>query len=537
MTQRNLKQIYRILIADDEALARYAIRTLLAKNFDNLEIIGEAENGHEVVEMNRKLKPDLVVMDIKMPGINGIDASAQILQEFPKQNILLITAYDNFDYVKQAIDLGVKGYILKPIKKEEIIEKFNKILSKISNEVENAKNEIIDNKIGVVKPFIEKELVSSFISGNFDTDEIKSYINFLQENIVRGYFMLISIGETTEKHMNDALRNSISREKTLSIITPHLKTLTKCLIGPSIGNTISVFISVNTAKSLNEQNASALYIANEVKNRVKLITKIDVSVGIGLAYDEIHNYKKSYEEASQALTKAIKGSTIEIFSLSEQISISNRINYPYNLENELVEYLQIGKTGQSRKVITQIVDKIFIENKNAEHIKELLVMLVTMLSRTMSQLDSEFKRPLANNIATLIGLKEVDEIKIWILSETTLMMDEFEKIRSQNKSIRIKQLQECVENPYSYECSLENAASRVGVTPQYLSRIFKDEFKTNFIDYVKDKRISYAKELLSNSEKSIQDIARLVGYDNSNYFCRIFKRTTGMTPKEYKLKK
>jgi len=534
--QQNSKKIFKILIADDEALARYAIRTLLSKNFTNLEIVGEAENGNEVIEMNRTLKPDLVVMDIRMPGINGIDASSQILTEFPKQNILLVTAYDNFNYVQQAIDLGVKGYILKPIKKEEIIEKFNKILESISTENDiSQKPENIESKINVVKPFLEKELVSAFISGSFETEEIKSYINFLQENIEHGYFMLVSIGEDISRHINDALRNSIVKEKVLAVINQYLKSLTKCIIGPSIGNIIIVFIPADSQIPFSDHSKSSIFIASELKNRIRLTTKIDVSIGIGLICSGISNFKISYEQANNALRKAIRENSIEVFCITAQERTRCRNSYPYNLENEFIEYLKIGKSDQAKRIISQILDHIFVMNNEPENIKEHVVLLVTMLNRTMSQLDTEFARPIATNLATLVNLDQIDEIKIWALNATTSMMEEFEKIRALNKNIRIKQLQECVNNPYSYECTLENAAQKVGVTPQYLSKIFKDEFKTNFIDYVKDKRISYAKELLLSSEKNIRDISKLVGYENPNYFCRIFKKTTGMTPKEYKL--
>lgn len=115
----------KLMIVDDEYLSRFALRTLISKKISGIEIIGEAENGRQAIELNRKLRPEIIIMDIKMPGISGIDASMEIINEFPETNILILTAYDNFGFIKRALDIGVKGYILKPIKEAEVIDKLS----------------------------------------------------------------------------------------------------------------------------------------------------------------------------------------------------------------------------------------------------------------------------------------------------------------------------------------------------------------------------------------------------------------------------
>ena len=184
--------MFKLLYADDEPLSRYAFRTLMLKNFDNIEIVGEAEDGIKAIEAARMLKPDIIVIDVKMPGINGIEASKKIIQEFPRIKIIILTAYDNFDYINQALDIGVRAYLMKPFKKDEIIEKITKVINEI--EVENnasVSNMNKDESTLNVRKYIEEELVLAIINEGY-SDKVKNYISFLKLKIKAGYYIVIS---------------------------------------------------------------------------------------------------------------------------------------------------------------------------------------------------------------------------------------------------------------------------------------------------------------------------------------------------------
>ena len=116
-----------VMLVDDEELSRFALRTLLSRNFNDVTVVAEAETGEEAVEQHRRHRPDGVLMDIRIPGMNGLEASRQILQEFPMASILICSAYDSFSLVSEALDIGVKGYLLKPLKRDEAVEKIGRL--------------------------------------------------------------------------------------------------------------------------------------------------------------------------------------------------------------------------------------------------------------------------------------------------------------------------------------------------------------------------------------------------------------------------
>lgn len=126
--------MYKLLIADDEAFERKAMRFILNKNFNNLEILDDATTGNEAISLSQKFKPNIVIMDIKMPEKNGLDAHKEISSFIPSVKTIILTAYDNFNFAQSAIKLGVVDYILKPVRPNELNASINKIISLINTE-------------------------------------------------------------------------------------------------------------------------------------------------------------------------------------------------------------------------------------------------------------------------------------------------------------------------------------------------------------------------------------------------------------------
>lgn len=528
--------MYKILIVDDEALARYALRVLITRNFPNLEIVGEAESGNQAIELANKLKPHIIIMDVKMPGINGIDASNKILDLYPEMRILILTAYDSFNYVQKALNIGVKGYVLKPLKKDEIVNKIQEIIVNIqTSEQKNDQSTYIDNKIKIVKPFIEKELVSAFAMGSIDINEVKSYLNFLQKDITSGYFMLINYGQNYSMHINDSLRNKINRDKVYEILTKFLSLMKKCIIGNTIGNFIMIFFTVEQEQPVNSVVDEAVVIANEIKRKIKVITNLDVSIGIGGNYKDIEYFRRSYNEANQAMKNAMKSNGIVHYSLLQTDSSESSFQYPVKLENELMEQLRMGDGGKSKELAIDIFKLVFNENSDVMFIKEYISQLIVMIKRIVFNMGIELKR--FENTGLLIelnNLMEIEEIKLWSINTLYSIIEKLEEHKNRKENAAIKKIHEYVNKSFNKDITLEMVAMEVNLSPQYVSKIFKEELGMNFIDFITEKRIEYSKELLKSENGNIREISCLAGYSDANYFCRIFKKVTGLTPKEYR---
>lgn len=526
--------MYRLLIVDDEHLSRYALRTLLQKKFSNIEIVAEAENGRRALELNAQLKPDIIIMDIKMPVLNGIDASEIIINENPNTNILILTAYDNFDYIKRALDIGALGYILKPIKEAEVVEKINKVINHIiEKENKNDFMDLVESKLKIVKPFIEDELITSFVSGNFDKEKVQSYINFLQEDINAGYFLLVSTDQDDLNGINDYLRSRIVKEKIMNILKRHLPLMTKCLFGKIQSNSIVVFIPTDIKHPADEVIREAIMIGEEIRRKTKLIGNIESSVGIGRVYSEIDCFHKSFCEAITALRKAkVDKQTIHFTQLSSYETEVNQWRYPKDLENKLLEQLKVSNTDDARKYSDEILCFIFERNEKSEKLKEYVFEYITILKRAISEL-TICQYPC--KFSELEKLTSNEEIKVWGKCNAFELIEQIENNCSKKSDV-INRIIDYINNNFNKNVTLDLVASEVCLSPQYLSKIFKEKYGSTFIEYITNKRLNYAKELLKKGNMNIKEISKIIGYEDPNYFCKVFKKETGTSPKNYRTK-
>ncbi len=167
--------MHTVMIVDDEGLSRMNIHLLLSRNLQDIRIVAEPENGPDAIEAYRKYRPDLTIMDIRMSDMSGLETSRQILQDYPTANIIICSAYDNFSLLSQALDIGIKGYILKPVRKEELIQKVKRIL---------------DVEVSPVETLLGQKIIEMLISGSITSSPLQEQISRLYGSINQGLFLV-----------------------------------------------------------------------------------------------------------------------------------------------------------------------------------------------------------------------------------------------------------------------------------------------------------------------------------------------------------
>lgn len=530
--------MYKLMVVDDEFMARDVLKTVIEENFSQIDVVCEASNGKQAIELYRQYKPDIILMDIRIPGINGIEASRKILEEDQDTVILIITAYDEFSYIQQALDLGIKGYILKPIKDEEVAEKINKSLKYINeSRTSSDVNKRFEKTVSFIKPLIQKEIVASIITGNFDSEEVKAYAGFLHENIEAGYFMLISYDDSSEDHFNDAIRDKINRDKINDICLKFIPLTRKCLFGESIGNMKVIFFPADMEEEEKVLDNEAGIIAANIKNRITVMAGLEVSIGIGRLYSGFEKLKHSYNEACTALRKAaVKKEIIHFKAIEHEIAL-NTFKFPIRYENEMMEYLNIGDIDKSKELAAAILKYLLDSPLSLELIREYTSQLISIINRTILQMGTSAAIASSlGNVAGLYKINSIDELKVWYKNHIYSLIENSARLRQKSGDRQIAgMVKDYINKHYYKDITLDSIAEEIGFAASYISRLFKEEFGVNFIDYITDRKIGRAKEMLSSGEKSIKKIGEAVGYSDVNYFCRVFKKVTGLTTSQYRL--
>lgn len=536
---KEVHYMYKILIADDEPIERQAFRVIIEKNIGSVGIIEEAENGRQAIEKCHELRPDIVLMDIKMPGINGIEAIEQIVKTFPNTRFVVISAYDYFNFAQQAIALGVEDYLLKPVKRDKLVNTINQMIQQIEEERKKRKRELeLVEKLNNIIPLIESEFAYSMIFG--DTEKIKTlkYEELLDIRFDLGFCMVIFLNKDGyPEKINNQLGRSFINQKVLDTIGNVVKNLCSCVVSPLISDKVGIFISRSPAQDEYSIRVWSINVAHKLVEEIFRENRVRVNIGIGRSYPGAENMSISYIQAVSSLSYISQPGDIVHYS---DIDFANKIHfvYPIEKENLLCERVKAGDVEGSIKILKEIFD-IFTQSfqDDVKRIKPHIFELAVVLSRTAYEMGIEedifnVLHGIENN--EFFHEERAREIYLWVQAKLIELVQKIQDARQNNINILINKAQQYIEDNYSHELTLEDVARAVVISPHYFSKLFKAESGENFIDYLTRVRIKHAKRLLERPENSVKDVCFKVGYNDPNYFSRVFKKEVGLSPSEYR---
>ena len=521
--------LYKLVIVEDERDVRSRLVSLIEKSGCNFEIISEYETGIDAYDGIISDNPDLILTDIKIPYINGIDLSKMIRQVYPLVRVIIITGYNEFDYAKEAANLGVIGFVSKPVTVENIRELLEKAEASLDEEFLTGSNleqlsgfyqdnlPIINendlyrlSKMSNVSPAFESRLRSNKISLDypyfamciFDSDEIS------EEDAERYDMVFSSIRKSVGEEFGDLCDFDLfSRYEKL------------CLI----------------LKYRTQPDAKELELRIErIIQRSGRYSDMPVSAGISRIFENSKNFSAMVKEAMRALDyRSVMGGQ-KVFFFNDSQAPARKLVVDDATIKEL-GYLLHSKTVDDciqridliRDHLGNSVNSLYFA---ATGILNVLIRScddVEALSVRCGDPDSIYRK--------LYEIKTDDEIFVFLKEMTR-------SIREVNDSVMVDNLDHCLRLVTSYlethfcdpDISFESLARAVNFSVSYISALLKKRLNTSFIKMLTDLRMVRAKELLADHSLRIIDIAESLGYNDSYYFSHCFKKHVGVAPKEFR---
>lgn len=522
------------MIVDDEPLTRYALKKLISTTFEkNIEVVAEVDNGIDAVNVALDLQPDVIFMDIKMPGMSGIDASEKILQEYPDIHIVILTAYDHFDFIQRALEIGVEGYLLKPISKEVVAKKIKDIFRRIDllNAKEKVRQVLSQNMDSVIE-LAERDFIDHIIGSVNNKELIQQSQEFLGYNIAYGYFICLTFNNDDNLAYNGALAKTRNRQKLELAIQKYLPFMTKYIQASPRGNCIILFI-YDDASTIYNQYAESKMIGEHLQHKLKLVENIEIRVGISQPYQDTDDFHKAFKEAYKVVKKVGDGCLGHFKDLKYDL-LEEYFAYPAKDVEEIKEKILLSAKDESITLTNNLVSDICLSQQNLSGIRSYLCQVYydirhLLLTKHVTKID------LHNQVAINIqSISLIEELQDYMMIELTNMIEcGCNYFSSGNKSLT-NTIYDYIHRHYKDNITLDELAIEIGKTSQYTSKIFKELFNVNFVEYVVSIRIEKAKELLTETQLKVKEISEEVGYEDANYFCRTFKKKTGMTPKDYR---
>ncbi len=527
--------MYRIMLADDEGIVIDSLKYIIEKNFPGDIEIQSAKTGRSVIELAETFRPDIAFMDIQMPGINGIDAMREIRKTNSKTVFIVLSAYDKFDYAKEAINLGVLEYVNKPFDQEKIKDVLKAAMAEVDKERQMRKAELdIKERFETIIPIIENGLVQNLLFHEHFQEDINNYMSLLGIHEKFGYMIVIVSGkEQIGNYMRGAVPASIQTQTNYTDIRLIIQDFFKCVTGSVMGNKIPVLVPYSKDELSYSDRSEIVEQARLLSHRLEERLKISFRIGIG-SVRSISNMADSYSEALACLVNSTErvGHTEDV-----RVGCEYEENYPTKDEKELFAAIEAGNIQEAELQASRFFD--WMQTGSGGSLSDIrlkvleFVLWAERLAYSKGGHVYKFKGR-SEYLPEVCSMDNLTSLRMWFLKhiESAVIMINSNNLDPQSDAVA--KAKDYIDSHYSQDLSLEDISRQTDISPYYFSKLFKNKTGVTFIDYLTNLRIDKAKELLKDPSRSMKEICSEVGYSDPNYFSRIFKKITGKTPTEYK---
>lgn len=523
-----------VLIAEDEALTRIGIRFCLDRENSGYELVGEAENGKQALDMCLKLKPQILITDIKMPVMDGIELIRQIKARNLDIKIVILTCYEEFTYLHEAMHLGVDDYLLKvALKPDRLLEVLDKIKKKY---FETAAPIPAASETRL-------EALESIIMGYIDEcDEINRLVSVHHLDLdFDRYAMLLVDAEQDEDsksyHRSSMLNRGIRAMLADCINIENHGEVAQCGFGR-----FAAFVYPPAELDDKQAASSLLDLAQRIFQVGTQSLNIKLTIGISNLHHGLSELAVAQEEAEQALTHSFFDQNKPICRFSDS-QPSDKVNCSENLHLELKhihDAVYAEDEAALQATIENFSNTIRTGNFSESEVRSwfMLAYMAAVSSfedKTGIDLDSRQKmQSLKKMVLYASSIQEISrEIQRLIIEITR----HFGENSGRQTNTLIHQVTSYCNEHFSENITLEQISKKFGINITYFCKLFKRTMGVTFVDFLTDRRIKEAKRLIRNTDLPNYLIAQQTGFQNPEYFSKTFKKVTGVTPKEYKRSK
>ena len=512
----------RVLIVDDEAIVLESVSQVLRSQFNDMQI-ETARNSREGLIKVEHFRPNIIMTDIKMPGMNGIEFIERIRKVDKIVKIIIVSAHDHFEFAKEAVRFGVEDYVLKPLTKSKLIDMFVNISEKVDLE-EERRNKELDNIERYYQSIqlVEANFFNSLLLNRNIIKYMPHYREILEIPLERGAVLNLEFDKLASEtdasalsHYNKKLYDCADYLKT------HIKYHRPAIVSNPFLNRIFAYV---------EGDVDRIFWINLVQTIMERF-KLRVRIGLGTVKD-IEQLRESYSESLLAMRMSDE-SVCSIQEIKETEASYEAFDQAADSVFESFASRNKGFKNALKlfeaEYIKMMGDKWKLEYAEAV-LAELMVKMHDRCFKTLPRegRDESYKHFLSElfSNSSMTKLKVFERtVDAWFGSFARMQGDAFSKVTVSALEI--------LKSKYSEELSLEEVAGTLGVTSQYLSKIVKEDTGLTFKEYMTELRIEESKRLLKRGDLSMKDICYKVGYNDTSYFIRAFKKYEGLTPKDY----
>lgn len=515
--------MYNVLIVDDEKIIRIGMRTIIdweAYGFRVAEIVSDGEQALEIIE-NQEI--DLVITDIKMPKMDGIQLVKALKEREFEGQIIMLTSYGEFDLTRECLRYGVHDYLLKgTLRSSELAQALEAVQPKLKKRV--AKTQEVDQEGKQKEQELIKEIIPKVLKDTTFTPPVAAFGKSYQ-------FLVI-------KHIKSKFEQERNMDRTLKDYGTAIQNIISEVL-PKRGKPFLVFegdwclYSLPTSSEMSHQEV--LKISLQIQNLIKLYTNIKVIGVIGRSIYTTHDLVDSIEKCMQVAGMAFYCGYQDVLKEEKVHGLKDyKFKDKSTYEKQLHSAMKKGSYAEAIHTLEAYIEKLreyYIPQKQVEQI------LNNILHRFILDygiyLDKN-KEHLENIIDKYRKSTLLEEYHALINELIYTICTYMEQVRDKHYRKEIVEIMDYVEEHIGEKITLASIASQINMNESYISRLFKNETGMNIINYINIRKMEKAKELLSEKNMIVKDVAYALGFEEQSYFNRMFNKYFGVNPKEYK---
>lgn len=526
-----------MFIVDDESIVRKGIRTSIDWSDYGIEITGEAANGQDAIEkMSNDI--DILLTDIKMPVMSGLELSHRVKEKYPETEIVLLTAYEDFHYAKEAIKIGVKEYLMKPVN----VNHLTSVLSRIKREVQNKEREeqhLLDFSRVIHENFlhIKSAFIQELMNHTLAKEQMLKKAKFYNLPLSGPYYQIFVITLDT---FNLYTENMPVREK------ESLKYAAQNVAEEILNSHFSGFVSYGESTQIiglaNVRENSDIYdMCEEIKYYIQKHIGLKVSIGIGIKKASTQDLMISFTAALQANEQKVYKGKASIFvaesSAGQRVSQSTDRMLTSREQARLVRELKAYEGNTLRETTSLLISRYSSETYQFKAIQSVYIQYIFTVLNTLQEMKLDVGSVFGQEFIPHVEVNKFEllpELQRWLKQMMEKVYTLLDNESGNQLKMTVKRAIQFIEEHYDEEIRLMDIANHVAVSPTYFSRVFKEETGTPFIKWLNQYRVDKAKELLDQSWLKLYEVADKVGFHDYKHFSNIFKKITGFSPKDYR---
>lgn len=508
-----MKSIY---IVEDEMLVRIGLVAMINERRDDYCVAGSSDNGLTAIDEILQLNPDIVLLDITIPGIDGLSVLQEIKKKDYKGFVMILTCHEEFHLVQKAIQYGANNYILKTdLDKNSIFSYLDDI--KVSNQADSQEH---SSKVNLNK---DNFLCNLLLSGVNRPEEFNEACSTYGLNLqAKGiYLILMEIHQYSqvlkryEREQQDMMFSAINDLLTESVMeTRHFEIVR---ISPEKHGLI---LCLNTIPSLGKRRKVVETIVKHIRYNMETFMNIPISLGVSNEVSNITHISKKYNEVEFLFNRSYFFPK-EVVSWQEQYSTDSDSQSLFNSFKNQLNKVCAGECNEPlEEIIQRLINGMYDQSTVIDKNQFLYEIREAFISLSQS-----------------LGIDGPEDINLWDVNDIIKYAKALDKLLQSNKTYGnhiVKQAVDFIHEHYREKIGLEDIAMNIGVSNNYLSRVFTKETGVNISNYITEKRITYAKYLLEKTVLKQYEIAEKCGLKTSAYFTYVFKKEVGLTPLQYR---